>query len=101
MRLQDRQRHLVMLRYGAMHSEYYGPLFGRKISPAHGALHPLNTHFGPVNHLRHNDRMVSRKSAHVERYADTAESPYSGPVASFTKAVRENYETKPIKPKSG
>ena len=53
-----------MLRYGAMHAEYYGLLFGRKIRPAHGALHALNAHMGPVNHLRHDDRMVSRRSDH-------------------------------------
>jgi hypothetical protein len=35
-RLQDGRRNLVMLRYGAMHSEYHGLLFGRKIGPAHG-----------------------------------------------------------------
>ena len=65
-RLQDRRRDLVVLRHGAMHSEYYGLLFGRKISPAHGALHSFNAHIGPVNHLRHNDQMVSRKSPHVD-----------------------------------
>ena len=51
-----------MLRYGAMHAEYYGLLFGRKIRPAHGALHVLDAHMGPVNHLRHDDRIVSRRS---------------------------------------
>ena len=63
-RLQDRRRHLVMLRYGAMHSEYYGPLFGWKVRPAHRALNALYAHIGTVNHLRHNDRMVSRKNTH-------------------------------------
>jgi len=66
-RLQDRRRKLVMLRYGDVHSEYDGLLFGRKISPAHGALHALDAHMGPVNHLRHNDRMVSRRSDHGDR----------------------------------
>lgn len=61
--LQDRRRNLVMLRHGAMYSEYYGYLFGRKIRPAQRALYALNAHMGPVNHLRHDDRMVSRKSA--------------------------------------
>jgi hypothetical protein len=65
-RLQNRRRHLVMFRYGAMHPEYYRPLFGRKIRPSDGALHALNAHIGPVNHLRHNNRMVSRKSAGAE-----------------------------------
>jgi hypothetical protein len=63
-RLQNRRRHFVVFRYGAMHAEYYRPLFGRKIRPAYGALYALNAHIGPVNHLRHNDRIVSRKSAH-------------------------------------
>ena len=53
-RLQERRRNLVMLRYGAMHSEYYGLLFGRKIRSAHGALHALNAHMGPTNNVRHN-----------------------------------------------
>jgi hypothetical protein len=59
-RLQNRRGHLVMLRYGAVHSEYDRLLFGRKIGPAHGALHALNAYLRPVNHLIHNDRMVSR-----------------------------------------
>ena len=41
-----------MFRYGAMHAEYYRHLFCRTIRPAHGALHALNAHIGPVNHLR-------------------------------------------------
>jgi hypothetical protein len=51
-----------MVRYSAMHSEYYGLLFGRKIRPADRSFHALNAHMGPVNHLRHDDQRVSRRS---------------------------------------
>ena len=71
-RLQDRRRHLVMLRYGAMHSEYYGPLFGWKVRPAHRALNALYAHIGTVNHLRHNDRMVSRKNPWRHRATESS-----------------------------
>ncbi len=54
-RLQNPGRNLIMLRYSAMHSEYYGLLFGRKISSTDGALHALNAHIGPVNHVRHHE----------------------------------------------
>jgi hypothetical protein len=44
MRLQDCRRNLVVLRYGAMHSEYDRLLFGRKKRPAHSASHTFNSH---------------------------------------------------------
>jgi hypothetical protein len=54
-----------MLRYRAMHSEYYGLLFGRKISSADGALHAFDAHIGPVNNVRHlRDRIT--ESAYLD-----------------------------------
>ena len=51
-----------MLRYGAVHPEYYGLLFGGKIRPADRSFHALNTYTGPVNNIRHDDERVSRRS---------------------------------------
>jgi hypothetical protein len=66
--LEDGQRNLVMLCYGPVHSENYRLRFGREIRPAKGPLHSLNAHNGPVNHFRHDDRSVSRRS-HSAVYA--------------------------------
>ena len=52
-RLQDRRWNLVVLRHGAMYSEYYWCWFRRKIRPAHRALHALNAHMRPINNVRH------------------------------------------------
>jgi hypothetical protein len=52
--LQYRRWNLVVLRYGAMHPEYYRLMFCRKIRSAHGALYTLNAHMGPINYVGHN-----------------------------------------------
>jgi len=59
-RFQDRRRNFVVRRYGAMHSEYYGLLLCRKIRFTRRALQTLNTRMGPVNHVGHDCRMISR-----------------------------------------
>ena len=61
-RLQDRRWNLVVLRHRAMHAEYYGLGFRRKIRSAHRTLNALNAHVRTVNHLGHNDRMLARKA---------------------------------------
>jgi len=61
--LQDCGWNLVVLSHRAMHAEYYGLGFRRKIRSAHGALNALNAHVRTINHLGHNDRMVARKGA--------------------------------------
>lgn len=40
-----------------------GLRFGREIRSANGSLHTFNSHLGPVNHFRHDDRSVSRLAA--------------------------------------
>lgn len=61
MRFQDGRRHLVVLRYGAVHSKYHGLFLGRQISPAYRALHALNADIGAVNNIRHNAESISRR----------------------------------------
>jgi hypothetical protein len=61
-RLQDRRGNLVVFRHGAVHSEYYRILLRRKIRSAYRALHALNTHMGPVNHVRHDSDGITKKA---------------------------------------
>ena len=57
---QNFRRDFVMLGDSAMHSEYYGLLLCRKIRFTRRALQTLNTRMGPVNHVGHDCRMISR-----------------------------------------
>jgi hypothetical protein len=60
MRFQNRGRNLVVLRHSPVYSEYDRLLFRWKIRSSHRALHALDAHKGPVNHIGHYGRIVSQ-----------------------------------------
>lgn len=60
MRFQNCGRNLVVLRHRAVYSEYDRLLFRWKVRSSHRALHALDAHMGPVNHIGHYGRIVSQ-----------------------------------------